>query len=93
MLRHPLDCKFAFLAIICTLGIFLFPVANGPYASVHGPASALRAMRAWVLLLAILSLTFAKAAGLGLTQSWTDRSASLALLDLAPHARSSVLRC
>jgi len=93
MLRHRLGCQFALLAIICTLGIFLFPAASGPYPSVHGPASALRAMRAWMLLLVVLSLTFANAAGIAITRSWIDLPFSPASRDLAPQVASSVLRC
>jgi len=93
MLRHRLGCQFALLAIICTLGIFLFPAASGPYPSVHGPASALRALRAWMLLLAVLSLTFANVAGMAITRSWIDLPFSLALSALLPQPPSSVLRC
>lgn len=38
--------ELAVLAVVCVLTIFLFPVGQGPYSAVHGPASALEASRA-----------------------------------------------
>ncbi|MFZ3343455.1 MAG: hypothetical protein WA609_06070 [Terriglobales bacterium] len=38
--------ELAVLAVVCILTIFLFPVGQGPYSAVHGPASALEAARA-----------------------------------------------
>ena len=93
MLRHRLGYQLALLAIVCTLGIFLFPVTSGPYPSVHGPASALRALRAWMLLLALLSLTFAGAAGRATPRSWLDLCFFPGLSDLVSRTPSSVLRC
>lgn len=41
--------RFAILAVVCTLAIFLFPAVRGPYAATHGPASSLEATtRAWI---------------------------------------------
>jgi hypothetical protein len=57
MMRHHLGYKLALLGIVCTLAIFLFPGVSGPYPIVHGPVTALRAMRAWLLLLIALTLT------------------------------------
>jgi hypothetical protein len=37
--------ELSIIALVCTLGIFLFPSSFGPYTSVHGPATALRAIR------------------------------------------------
>ena len=56
--------EFAIIAIICVIGIFLFPAPTGSYSAVHGPVTALRAMRnavstRWALTKAALSvLTF-----------------------------------
>ena len=35
--------EVAVLAVVAILGIFLFPAAQGPYSTVHGPATAFRA--------------------------------------------------
>ena len=39
------------LAIIGTLGILLFPAANGPYCVTHGPVTAFRAVRIGLMLM------------------------------------------
>src|SRR5262252_5025362 len=39
-------CGLALLAVFCVLGIFFFPVMNGPYSAVHGPVTALLSIRA-----------------------------------------------
>lgn len=47
--RH-LGYEFAILAIICTVAIFLFPTARGPYSAVHGPVTTLFSLRVRVKL-------------------------------------------
>jgi hypothetical protein len=37
--------ELSIIALICTLGIFLLPCASGSYTSIHGPVTALRAIR------------------------------------------------
>ena len=37
--------EFAFISLLCTLSIFLFPAVHGPYSAVHGPVTALQSMR------------------------------------------------
>lgn len=69
MVRH-FGYELALLVILCILGIFLFPAASGPYAAVHGPVTALRAVRAaarlrWAMALAALGM-----AGLGFWLSY-----------------------
>jgi cell division protein FtsW (lipid II flippase) len=58
MIRRYLAPELAVLVILCTLGIFFFPALSGPYSSVHGPVTALRAMRTWLLLLIAFILAF-----------------------------------
>lgn len=41
-----IDGGFALLVVLCVLGIFFFPAAQGPYPVVHGPVTALLAARA-----------------------------------------------
>ncbi len=54
--------KLALLTILCIVGLFLFPAAVGSYTSVHGPVSALLAVRAamrvhWAMAIAGLSFS------------------------------------
>jgi cell division protein FtsW (lipid II flippase) len=58
MIRRNFAPELAVLLILCTLGIFFFPALSGPYPSVHGPVTAMRAMRAWLLLLIAFILAF-----------------------------------
>ena len=50
--------EMAVLAIVCVIGIFLFPASVGPYPAVHGPVSALQAMRAAMKLRWFMALAF-----------------------------------
>jgi hypothetical protein len=91
MLRRHLGYELALVAVICTLAIFLFPSASGPYPIVHGPVTALRAMRARVLLLISLAVTLLGLANVALWAlgaefgTASDRVSTL-------H-QSSILRC
>lgn len=49
MTRH-FGHELAIVAIVCVLSIFLFPAAAGSYSAVHGPVTALRAMRSSIRL-------------------------------------------
>ncbi len=92
MIRRHLAPELAVLVILCTLGIFFFPALSGPYPSVHGPVTALRAMRAWMLLLVALTMAFAS-----LRQFLATRLEALAAKTESPKTSlrelSSVLRC
>ncbi|MGA8869297.1 MAG: hypothetical protein WB510_20145, partial [Candidatus Sulfotelmatobacter sp.] len=46
MFPGRLGYEIAILAVICTVAIFLFPTARGPYSVVHGPVTALLGLRA-----------------------------------------------
>lgn len=37
---------FALVTVFCVLAIFFFPAATGPYSAIHGPVTALLAVRA-----------------------------------------------
>ncbi|HEX6803912.1 MAG TPA: hypothetical protein VF133_09565 [Terriglobales bacterium] len=94
MMRH-FGHEFAIIAIVCVLGIFLFPAAVGSYSAVHGPVTALQAMRRSIRLrwaMAFAALTF-----LTLTAQFLARVLQ-GMLDLlssatAPPAHSPLLRC
>lgn len=92
MIRR-LGNELAVLAIVGTVAIFLFPAVAGPYSIVHGPVTALRAMRAWLLLLIALTLTLASS----LQQLATRYAVVLAFVSttsrLDPLELSAILRC
>jgi hypothetical protein len=46
MISGRIGCELAVLAVVCVLTVFLFPSMHGPYSVVHGPATALLAVRA-----------------------------------------------
>jgi hypothetical protein len=92
-MRHYLGYELALLAVVCTLAIFLFPGGSGPYPIVHGPVTALRAMRAWLVLLIGLTLTL-----VGLAKFLARRLGAIfpfvsALSRIDPLQQSSILRC
>ncbi|HXZ33875.1 MAG TPA: hypothetical protein VEH30_16480 [Terriglobales bacterium] len=93
MLRRDLGYELAIMAIICTLAIFLFPSVSGPYSIVHGPVTALRAMRLWLALLIGLTLT-----SLGLAKALWKRFETIVgftagFQPIEPLQQSSILRC
>jgi hypothetical protein len=58
--RH-LKLELSVMAILCTLAIFFFSAPAGPYSVVHGPVTALQALRAslvvfWSMVMAAFSL-------------------------------------
>ena len=61
-------CGLALLAVFCVLGIFFFPVMNGPYSAVHGPVTALLSIRA----AARLRMTIVRA-GVTALRGWFGR--------------------
>ena len=46
MIPGRIGCELAVLTVLCVLMIFFFPLMQGPYSVVHGPATALQAARA-----------------------------------------------
>jgi len=46
MTLDRIGCGFAVVALVCVLSIFFFPAMQGPYSVVHGPVTALLAVRA-----------------------------------------------
>ncbi len=46
MISGHIGCELVILTVLCVLMIFFFPVMQGPYSAVHGPATALQAARA-----------------------------------------------
>jgi hypothetical protein len=46
MISGRIGCELAVVTVLCVLMIFFFPLMQGPYSVVHGPATALQAARA-----------------------------------------------
>jgi hypothetical protein len=93
MMRRHLGYEFAVLAIVGTLAIFFFPAVTGPYPIVHGPATALRAMRAWLLLMLALTLSFAIFLKLLMSRLAMLAISRPTLNQLDLLQQSSILRC
>ena len=86
--------ELAVVAIVCVLGLFLFPASAGPYCAVHGPTTALLAIRFAVRVrcaMAIAALRlfqFAIQASFRHMQIAWHLEAALPALSLSP-----ILRC
>ncbi len=85
--------RFAILAVVCTLAIFLFPAVRGPYAATHGPASSLEATtRAWIsFFLALGALIHVSHTQLAFFS--IIRMSKFQSLSLRTREQSSILRC
>lgn len=44
-MSHSVEHEVSLLILICVLSLFFFPATEGPYPAVHGPVTALQAMR------------------------------------------------
>jgi hypothetical protein len=93
MMHRHLGYELALVAIVCTLAVFLFPAVSGPYPIVHGPATALRALRAWLLLLIALTLALIGLGRLLATRFGLAVSFIPVPSRIDPLQQSSVLRC
>lgn len=94
MTRH-FGHELAIVAIVCVLGIFLFPAAAGSYSAVHGPVTALQAMRRSIRLrwaIAVAAFSF-----FGIANPFFDCALRGAIHwqfpATAPPAHSPLLRC
>jgi hypothetical protein len=87
--------ELSVVVLLCTLSIFLFPGVTGPYSSVHGPVTALLALRqALKAFWAMACVALRRAPFL---QALLAMFASLLLLaplpTAAPQRGVTVLRC
>lgn len=73
-----IGCGFAILAVVCVLSVFFFPAMQGPYPVVHGPVTALLAVRA------AARLRLAIQAGLNALQLWLACSLVLMTWAMTP---------
>lgn len=89
------------MAVLSILGIFFFPVLQGPYSAVHGPATALLSIRAAARLrlmivrsgLAAVRDSLCRAAMTLIALSWSALSSTLCTLHSLPSELCPVLRC
>ena len=44
-MSHRIVDETSLLVVVCVLSLFLFPAAGGSYSAVHGPVTALQAVR------------------------------------------------
>ena len=94
-------CGLALLAAFCVLGIFFFPVMDGPYSAVHGPVTALLSIRAASRLRMTIVRTaltairgcFGNVCTMLTALSWISLSTSASDLDSWPTEYGTVLRC
>ena len=96
MFPRDLGYEFAILAVICTVAIFLFPMARGSYSAVHGPVTALLSLRAKLKLWLGIALAALHLLGrmqrepfASLLAAWQE----LLLPQAVPPGQISVLRC
>lgn len=87
--------ELALIAIVCVIGIFLFPAPAGSYSAVHGPVTALQGMRnavrtRWALTTAALSLLQFAVQPLWRFR-WMPFKSAFFLGDSSPHP--CILRC
>jgi hypothetical protein len=89
--------ELSVVVLLCTLSIFLFPGVTGPYSAVHGPVTALLALRQalkafWSMACAVLR----RAPMLQMQQVLLAILASALLASrpaVAPRQGATVLRC
>lgn len=96
MISGRIGDALATLAVICVLSIFLFPVVQGPYSAVHGPASALLAMRAAAKVRSAITQAASRSLGaltLSLTILYEMFAAETGFYTLTVTDRTAVLRC
>ena len=89
--------ELSVVVLLCTLSIFLFPGSTGPYSAVHGPVTALLALRQALKAFWSMACAALRRAPLPLTQqTLLAILASLLLAPLpavAPQRSVTVLRC
>lgn len=54
-MSHSLEHEVSLVILICVLSLFFFPATEGPYPAVHGPVTALQAMRFSVRLRSVIA--------------------------------------
>src|SRR6266852_8872066 len=97
MIPGRIGCELAVLTILCVLMIFFFPVMQGPYSAVHGPATALQAARAAARLRIIIVQGALNSLGNILISplvvlSWMSRS-ELEIHTVSLQEYTTILRC
>ena len=94
-------CGLALVAVFCVLGIFFFPVMDGPYSAVHGPVTALLSIRAAARLrmtivrsgITAIRGWFGRVGMMLATLSWSTLQIATAGPSNLPAELGIVLRC
>ncbi len=58
---------WALLALLCVVSMFFFPAPTGSFQSVHGPTTALRALRMALLVIVAMAMAALSLRGRGLS--------------------------
>ncbi len=92
--RH-LGYEVAIVTVICTVSIFLFPAARGPYSAIYGPATALFSLRAGLTLRLLMALDAIQGVERVFLKTWEGLRASQNALatKFVPSEQIAVLRC
>jgi hypothetical protein len=86
--------ELSIVALVCTLGIFLCPSSSGPYSSVHGPVTALRAIRIATDVVQAFQLVPSKTASTGLKLAFEHRPPAQKRARIVPDLpHDLILRC
>jgi hypothetical protein len=95
MIPRHLAFELAVLAMLCIVGIFLFPATAGPYSAVHGPASALLSLRARMRLRLSMAFTALNLVLIHrpLTMDWKGSKTPFWVSPFCSLQSDSVLRC
>ena len=88
------------LSVACVLALALFPLAHGPFQATHGSTTALRAKRAFLVLLMSIMAAALRVIGVGsrllilpafATEAWRRRRPYFEDGNIA--AAAAILRC
>ena len=90
--RH-LGYEIVVLTTICTVAIFLFPAASGPYSAVHGPVTALLSFRLRLKFCLGMALAALRSLGGALVSSFQATWQEIFSPQLVPPRQMAVLRC
>jgi hypothetical protein len=95
MIPRHLGYEVAIVAVICTVAIFAFPAASGPYSAVHGPVTALLSLRVKFKLWLAMALAAFQLAGLVMPRLAAQRAAEsmIPLPQSVPPEQIAILRC
>jgi hypothetical protein len=92
-MKHFFEHHLAIVTMLCVVGIFLFPVAVGPYSAVHGPVTALLAVRTAMKLRLAIALAALCNSIVSVSAFRSFPVLSLELISATPPQNLLNLRC